>query len=159
MSLSDDAKVRAGPVKIRGIDIDGGLEMALIEAGLFHRFEFERWYFDALAGARYVRIDVDVDAGLLPTFSRDKDWVDPFIGGRFRLDLSEKWAVSLRGDIGGFDVGSELSWNATALLGYRLSERTTAAFGYRHLDIDYEDGDFMFDAQFSGPYFGLSFRF
>ncbi len=85
--------------------------------------------------------------------------MDPFLGGRLLLDLSEKWALSLRGDIGGFDVGSELTWNVTALLGYRLSETMTLGFGYRHLDIDYEDGDLVFDAQFSGPYLGLSIRF
>ena len=65
----------------------------------------------------------------------------------------------LRGDIGGFDVGSKLTWDVRASLGYRLSERTTFLFGYRHLDINYEDGIFELDAQFYGPYLGLSFGF
>ena len=158
MKLSDDARVRAGPFKVRGIDIDGGLEMTLLEAGAFYRFGEAGRHFDALAGVRYLLIDVEVDAGPLPTVSGDKDWVDPFLGGRLRLDLSEKWLLSLRGDIGGFGVGSDLTWNVTTLLGYRLSETKTLGFGYRHLDIDYEDGDFSFDAQLSGPYFGLSIR-
>ena len=133
--------------------------MAILEAGLFYRFGKAERHFDALAGVRYLRLDVEIDAGPLPTLSGDKDWVDPFVGGRFRLGLSEKWALSLRGDIGGFDVGSELTWNVAAVLGYRLSEKTTMVFGYRHLDIDYDEGNFVFDGQFSGPYLGMSFRF
>lgn len=133
--------------------------MAILEAAVFYRFGDASPSFDALAGVRYVSIDLKVDPGPLPTLSRDKDWADPFIGGRFQLGLSERWLLSLRGDIGGFGVGSDLTWNVTALLGYRLSKRTTLAIGYRHLDIDYANGNFEFDAQFSGPYLGLSFRF
>jgi len=159
MNATDDARARVGPFRVRGINIDGGLKMAILEAGVFYRFGEASPSFDALAGVRYISIDLRVDPGPLPTLSRDKDWVDPFIGGRFQLGLSERWSLSLRGDVGGFGVGSDLTWNVTALLGYRLSETTTLAIGYRHLDIDYANGNFEFDAQFSGPYLGLSFRF
>lgn len=32
---------------------------------------------------------------------KSKGWVDPLIGVRVGADLSENWAVQLRGDIGG----------------------------------------------------------
>lgn len=48
---------------------------------------------------------------------------------------------------------------AVALLGYKMSDSTTLAIGYRHLDVDYDKGDFAYDARFSGPFVGLSFRF
>ena len=67
--------------------------------------------------------------------------------------------MSLRGDIGGFGVGSQLTWDVTASVGYRMSDTATLLFGYRHLDVDYQDGRFKIDGQFSGPYLGLSFRF
>ena len=159
VNLSDDAKVRVGKVRVRGIDIDGGLELALLEAGAFYRFGEAGLSFDALAGARYVSIDVEVKPGPFPTLSRDKDWVDPIIGGRFHMSLSERWLLSLRGDIGGFGVGSDLTWNVAAHLGYRLSERTTLAFGYRHLDIDYDSGNRELDLEFFGPFLGISFGF
>ncbi len=159
MNLSDDAKVRVANVRVRGIDIDGGLEMALLEAGAFYRFGEAGLSFDALAGVRYLSIDVEVKPGPFPTLSEDKHWVDPIIGGRFHLGLSERWLLSLRGDIGGFGVGSDLTWNVAAHLGYRLSERTTLAFGYRHLAIDLASGNLELDLEFSGPFFGISFGF
>ncbi len=169
MDLSDDATVRVANVKVRGIDIEGGVKMALLEASAFYRFgdaglSFDRFEkaglsFDALAGVRSLFVDVEIKAGRLPTFSRDKWLVDPIIGGRFHMGLSERWLLSLRGDIGGFGVGSDLTWNASALLGYRLSERTTLAFGYRHLAIDYGSGNLDLDLEFSGPFFGISFGF
>ena len=169
MNLSDDAKVRVANVKVRGIDIEGGVKMALLEASAFYRFgdaglSFDRFgkaglSFDALAGVRALFVDVEIEPGRLPTFSRDKWLVDPIIGGRFHMGLSERWLLSLRGDIGGFGVGSDLTWNASALLGYRLSERTTLAFGYRHLAIEYGSGNLELDAEFSGPFLGVSFGF
>ncbi len=85
--------------------------------------------------------------------------MDPIIGGRFHMSLSERWLLTLRGDIGGFGVGSDLTWNVAARLGYRLSERTTLAFGYRHLDIDYDSGKLELDAEFSGTFLGMSLGF
>ena len=130
------------------------------DAGLsFDRFGKAGLSFDALAGVRALIVDVEIEAGRLPTFSRDKYWVDPIIGGRFHMGLSERWQLSLRGDIGGFGVGSDLSWNVSALLGYRLSERMTLAFGYRHLAIDLVSGNLELDLEFSGPFLGISFGF
>jgi hypothetical protein len=157
--LSDEAGARVGPVGVRGIDVEGTLEMTVIAGSVFYRFGEAGRSFDAIAGVSYFRIDIGIDAGPLPSIAGDKEWLDPFIGGRVGLDLSEKWFLSVRGDIGGFGVGSELIWDVTASLGYRLSKRATLAFGYRHLDVDYEDGRFEFDAQFSGPYVGLVLRF
>ena len=169
MNLGEDATARVGKVKVRGIDIEGGVKMALLEASVFYRFgdaglSFDRFEkkglsFDALAGVRALFVDVEIELGPLPTFSRDKWLVDPIIGGRFHMGLSERWLLSLRGDIGGFGVGSELTWNASALLGYRLSERTTLAFGYRYLAIDYSSGNLELDLEFSGPFLGISFGF
>jgi len=87
------------------------------------------------------------------------NWVDPFIGFRARAILCDQWYAALRGDIGGFGIGSELTWNAFAALGYQMKENTTLELGYRHLSIDYESGGFSMDASMSGPYLGLGVTF
>ncbi len=38
-----------------------------------------------------------------------------------RLDLNDKFSLSLRGDVGGFDVGSQFTYNAVGLVGYNIS--------------------------------------
>jgi len=45
--------------------------------------------------------------------------VDPFIGFRARADCRINGTAALRADIGGFGIGSELTWNAFAALGCR----------------------------------------
>ena len=80
------------------------------------------------------------------------------------MDLTEKLAFRVRGDIGGFDIGSgsDLTWNVLGGFGYSLSERTTLWLGYRILDVDYDDGSgsdlFEYDIDMSGPIAGLAIR-
>ena len=52
--------------------------------------------------------------------------------------------VTLRGDVGGFDVGSEFSWQVIATHDFQLcvTERYTidGYLGYRALSVDYSEG-------------------
>ncbi|MGH7286827.1 MAG: hypothetical protein ACREI8_02275, partial [Myxococcota bacterium] len=61
-------------------------------------------------------INRDIDA--------DSDWVDPVVGARTGIDLTEQISLSLLGDVGGFDIGSasKFSWKANALLSWQFSE-------------------------------------
>jgi hypothetical protein len=66
-------------------------------------------------------------------------------------------------DVGGFDVGSELAWQAVVRLNWTISETLFATFGYRILDTGYEDGSgaslFRYDVTMSGPGIGMRWRF
>ncbi len=120
---------------------------------------------DLLAGARWVSIDTTLQVGFDPgvIFQDDQGWVDPLVGARVRRALNDRWSAHLRGDIGGFGVGSDLTWNLEADLGLAVTERLSLIFGYRVLDIDYDEGiglrRFLFDAGISGPRFGMALRF
>jgi hypothetical protein len=64
---------------------------------------------EILLGARWMRQKLDLNIALGPvelSGGYDEDWLDPIIGARFYTALSSKWFTSLRGDIGGFNVGS-----------------------------------------------------
>ncbi len=71
--------------------------------------------------------------------------------------------MNLRGDIGGFGVGSDFAWQAIATLRWQFSPRTGVGLAYRHLDMDYEDGKganrFLYDVATSGPALGVVFTF
>ena len=77
-------------------------------------------------------IDIESPLGVNPSSDGSRDWIDPIVGGIIHVDLMEKLAFRVRGDIGGFDIGSgsDLVWNALAGFGYTLSERTTLWLGY-----------------------------
>jgi hypothetical protein len=52
----------------------------------------------------------------------DKDWVDPYVGFNATLPLGEKLELVLRGDVGGFDVGAKLAWQAVVRLTWNSGE-------------------------------------
>jgi hypothetical protein len=116
-----------------------------------------------LAGFRvtHLRLEVNVRNGG-PSADEDETWVDPIIGSRFGIDLTERWNVVAEADVGGFGVGSDIAWNAQAFLGYRTSVfgvPTTLAAGYRALHQDYDHNNFKWDVTMHGPAIGASFAF
>jgi hypothetical protein len=118
--------------------------------------------WEVLAGLRYYYSKTSIRINAPNRFisaSTSEDWVDPIIGVAFRTPINERWSFAARGDIGGFGIGSDFAWGALAVFDYRFGETTSLTFGYRHLDFDYEDDDFSFDAYMTGPIVGASFRF
>jgi len=133
---------------------------------------------DGLVGGRYTYITTrnEVTASaqvtlpdgtvLMPSVQRrlgqDESWIDPIVGARASVDLSEHWALSARADVGGFGVGSEFAWQAFAAVGYRFKMGridATAFLGYRALSEDYSNGDFRWDVVTHGPVLGLQMSF
>jgi hypothetical protein len=96
----------------------------------------------------------------LPTsVSADKDWMDPVIGVRAQWNINDKWFLAGKSDIGGFGVGSDLTWTMQGTFGYNFTEKVSAELGYRYLDTDYQDGAFTYDIAEAGFYTGLNIRF
>jgi hypothetical protein len=120
---------------------------------------------DILFGARFVStdIEIDFDAPATPDVDGGSDWVDPFIGLRAVAPLGESWNFVFRGDIGGFDVGCEFTWNVEMLFAWEATKRSSLVFGYRHLAIEDEwhRGAETIDVSvaMSGPEVGYAFRF
>jgi len=119
-----------------------------------------------LVGARWV--DMGASLGYTgeivnPDADAAKSWIDPLVGVNVFAPLSERWWLGLRGDVGGFGVGSELTWQAYADIGFKASHLVSIMFGYRALEIDYEDGDGLhfvgLDVLMSGPQLGVVFTF
>jgi hypothetical protein len=138
--------------------------------------------FDVLAGARYwyqqadVSLDVagTLDIADLVVVGRNRaiarsgsvDWVDPFVGARLRLALAPGHEIIVRGDVGGFDVGSQISWQAIGGYAFDFAVRHGITFsglvGYKALYVDYQQGEgrrrYEFDMLQHGPVLGLSLR-
>ena len=74
---------------------------------------------EALAGVRITDLRTEINGRHgLPKFDDDKTWVDPVIGLQGRLELTERWEAFAEGDIGGFGVGSDITWDWVAGIGY-----------------------------------------
>lgn len=189
MNISAEKGATLGPVNA---SIDATTEIAIIGFGGTYRVaewaagpkdsgsnnpqkKNQTAWLDAMVGGRLTylkgKFDLKVSAASLGlsgqrVVEKSKSWVDPFIGARIGTNLSEKWTAQLRGDIGGFGIGSDFSWQAVALAGYsfEMFERdATFVVGYRALYQDFEEGSgsdrFVWDMTLHGPVLGLNVRF
>jgi hypothetical protein len=114
------------------------------------------------AGFRYtyMRTELEVRGGR--TVDSSESWVDPLIGARIGLDLTDRWVVAGEGNFGGFGVGTDFTWNAQAYVGYETSlfgRPTTFWLGYRALYQDYHHNNFEWDVTMHGPVLGVATRF
>jgi hypothetical protein len=135
---------------------------------------------DVLAGARYWRESVDFSLnitgagpGVLPpgfqvsgnrvvARSGDMEWVDPVVGLRVRHQFSPGQELQLRGDIGGFGVGSDFSWQLFGGYSCQLGDSWSGVIGYRALSVDFSEESSNrargIDLIQHGPVFGVSYR-
>jgi hypothetical protein len=171
------------------LDATGDVDIreTIIEAGAV--YEIGKWplftgwtAIDLLAGARYWRESVDINLALSATLdttglvltrgraiarSGDVEWVDPLVGLRLRQQLAPGHDLLLRGDVGGFDAGSQFSWNVLAAYTFQIGTYSgvnySGLLGYRALSVDFEKGSgptrFEFDLIQHGPLLGLTVSF
>jgi len=127
---------------------------------------------DTYAGLRYTYLDLKLKfkgafRDRVNDVSDNKSWVEPLVGARTIWDVSERWTVTLAGDIGGFGMGSDFAWDAFGLIGYRFGlfgeDNARVLAGYRALSQDYTDGNgrdkFKWDITMYGPILGLDIGF
>jgi hypothetical protein len=120
---------------------------------------------DVLFGLRYVSLDGELrfSGPLGVTLGADRTWTDPIVGVRWTPRLREDWGLSLRGDIGGFGVDSDLTWQVRAMVTYDFTDHISVGAGFRALDYDFEEGEdlsrFAYDVTSAGAEIGVGFRF
>lgn len=124
-------------------------------------------WLEAGLGGRLVSLNLGIDAtGTLDEVrsgSASKTWYDPVVVMRTQGAIQEKWLLQFRGDVGGFGVGSDFSWQIQANAGYRFSKLFQATIGYRYIGIDYDKGEgaerFLYDIDTYGWVMHLGFNF
>ncbi len=123
------------------------------------------------AGGRLNNLHAGIDArrNVIPagteevTGSVSQTWFDPILIARITADIEDKWLLQLRGDVGGFGVGSDFTWQLQGYAGYRFSKVFQLTAGYRILSIDYDKGDdterFIYNVDTFGPVIRMGFTF
>jgi hypothetical protein len=105
------------------------------------------------------------EQSLLPagtTLSQSKWWFDPIVGLRLHSNSPGRFNAAVYGEVGGFGVGSDFTWQIFPVVSVRVAGRTSLDFGYRWLDVNYADGEgaeFTWDTLSQGPVLGFKFQF
>ena len=118
---------------------------------------------DALAGLRifYIDNELSLSSGILQARSGSSSsaWADPVFGMRAIVPFGGSgFYASGYGDVGGGPSG-DLTWQLYGGLGYNFNDWLTAYAGYRYLEIQHQDGGFVYDVAQQGPLIGALFRF
>ncbi len=164
MDLSDDIFGERGGI------VDARVRQGTLEALLIRQSSNEAMGLEYFAGFRWWDNDINVafDPAILPgTPERkvDASWVDLLVGVRWTRDLSERWQMQLRGDVGGFGIESDFTSALSASFLYRFSQRFSLDLQYKGLWVDYEEGKsgqpgyFSYDTVTHGPIVGLKIDF
>jgi len=99
-------------------------------------------YFEPLAGVRYNHLWGELRGpGILPTPvmpTGTQSWWDPIVGANLSLPLGKTFSLDLRSDVGGFGVGSDLTWQVFPYLNWQFTKWGSLQAGYRWLYMDYE---------------------
>jgi hypothetical protein len=176
------------------VDAAVKFEQSIIEAGA--AYEVARWRsggstkdnvsqrftaLDLVVGARYWHQDMainlalgafdttglEISGGRAVARGGSVDWVDPLIGFRVRHQMSPGREFVFRADVGGFDVGSQFSWNLLGAYSWDFAVRDGVTYsgvlGYRALSVDYAKGSGLSTYEYNvlqhGPILGLSAKF
>jgi outer membrane autotransporter protein len=96
---------------------------------------------------------------LSSSFSLYENWFDPFIGLRARYNLTKALYLTGEADIGGFGVGSEITWETYGALGCQITRNIYSEVGYRYLYLDYDTTSFIFQGAFHGAQITVGVNF
>jgi len=162
MSLSSDQK--STPIGTEFSGFTANAKTLIVDPELYVRLlDRERGSVDAVAGGRFWKMDNSLD--LLPgtqpevTVGQTQNWLDPVLGARFRLNLGKGWFANMKGDAGGFGVGSQLTWQTYIGMGKEFKQKYSVLLAYRYLYVDYKNGGFLYDTHMNGPLVGFNIRF
>lgn len=152
------SELRLDGLYARWRDDDGSARtesaVSLVDAG-FGWPVSDAWH--VTAGLRAVELELEVELGGTDADASEA-WVDPWIGGSGDVPLGGGWSLRTWGDVGGFGVGSEFTWQAAALVGWG-SERWRVELGYRALAVELDEDDLETEWLAHGPILGVAARF
>jgi hypothetical protein len=160
VGISTDAANTPGPF-YSGAEYEQDL-WGITLGGFYELTQSDKYQLDAITGLRFWDLDNEfqLKAGTLPArnISHRENWNDLFIGLKGLFNLDKRWYLSgwvvaaVAGD-------SDSAWDVYGGVGYKYSDSFSLTVGYRHQEVDYEDGDFLYDIEMSGPAIGLNFLF
>jgi hypothetical protein len=159
ISMSDEKAIEEGS----GGDVIFEHDQTILQPELGYTiYEMENGGgIDLLVGGRYWHPKLDVTSsaatGSVNIASGSRSWFDGTVGARVRVSPAPRWHLAATGDVGA--GGSKLTWQATGAAGFDVSTCCSLIGAYRHLDVDYDRDQLIYDTYMSGFALGLGIRF
>lgn len=128
----------------RWVGSDGGKSFTAIDLLGGYRYWNNAFSasFDGSTNADFSRLDLQRSFGFSLSATDTVQWVDPIVGVRLRHQFTPRQAIFVRGDIGGFGLGSQLTWQGIGAYSYRwqfTGYDIAAVVGFRALGVNYSN--------------------
>jgi hypothetical protein len=109
-----------------------------------------------VVGAQLAYVDAKLKHGDDPSVQDSETFCDPIVGGRVVWGFAPHLDWRTEGTIGGFGVGSQLTWSAGSYFDWQFSNSFALGVGYRALALNYDLGDSDTNLIMHGPWIGLT---
>lgn len=154
--LDDEFDTRSGGV---GVELNRELVGAEMLLG-YHLIDKPAHRLTLMAGGDYGELDLKLKFSPSGRVVREtEDWGNPLLGARYQSNLSDWWALELKGLVGGFGVGLDSTYTVQGKIDYEFSEGTRVFAGYRVVRTEYDESGFEFDSTRHGPVAGIRHSF
>jgi len=115
LKLGSEAEIENLPIS----EVDMSMEQLRVEAVIsYEAYQSEQTSIKLYGGLQLTYVDIELDItntqGGKVSPSGSESWVDPIIGVKVLHDFNDKWFLSLVGEVGGFGVSSDLTWQVMA---------------------------------------------
>lgn len=100
-----------------------------------------------------------LDGSLVSSQPLVRDYYDALVGLRYRIDLTERWALLTHGDVS--FGNSEGTFLVRANFAYTVGKRkqNRILLGYQYKQAKFKDGDLVTDFSYNGAMVGFNFQF
>ena len=157
LNIADSKK---GPIA-GVVEADGDLKQSVIDlVATYYTGNGENTML--YGGLRHINAEVGVVATLTApdsslALNADKNWTNLLIGVRQAFPLSDRWNLAVKGDIA-TDFDDEQSYVLTLGANYYMTKLLDLKFGYRYMEVEYEDSDIKLEETIDGAFVGLTFK-
>ncbi len=86
-------------------------------------------------------------------------WVDPVLGVNSEFRIGKQWFAYLKGDIGGFSVNSQMTWQMTGGFAYLISPNWPVTFGMKYVGVNYDKNARNWTVNDYGPTLSIGYRY
>lgn len=121
---------------------------------------------DVYVGTRMLDLDIEatviLDSGITSRsrMSAYKNtWLSPLLGVNSEFMLSPSWLAYARGDIGGFGINEQMTWQLAAGAGYNFSPHFFTTFGFKYVGFNYYKTDYKWTVNDYGFVAALGYRY
>jgi hypothetical protein len=150
-----------GPFGGSKVTVDNKLNFNDVAIG-YALVKTECFSLEVFAGAQLTFLQPDLTLELPVadrTASTSKFWADPIVGAYIHYPFSRPVGLYVKGDAGGFDVSSRLTWQVEGGFDFPICRNFYARLAYRYLSVDYHKGSVLFDMAMHGPQLEIGARF